>query len=140
MSFSPPQCFNRDIPSLTPADTGQHTVQYDLCPDELLCTTDEFLFLMKSLDSSKANGPDGVSAQMLKATACSIVPSLTKLFNISISQGRFPECWKTSTVVPIPKSSNHKETTNYRPISLLSIISKMLHGASPTPVYHQPSE
>ena len=119
-------CFNRDIPPLSSADTGQHTVQHGSCPDELLCTTDEVLFLIQSLDSSKANGPDGISAQMLKATAHSIAPSLTKLFNISISQGRFPECWKTSTVVPIPKSANHKEATNYRPISLLSIVSKML--------------
>ena len=119
-------CFNRDIPPLSPADTDHHNVQYDSCPEDLLCTTDEVLFLIESLDSSKANGPDGVSDQMLKATAHSIAPSLTKLFNISISQGRFPECWKTSTVVPIPKSANHKEATNYRPISLLSILSKML--------------
>ena len=112
-------CFNRDIPPLSPANTSQHTLQYDLRSDEFLCSTDEILFLVKSLDSSKANGPDGVSAH-------SIAPSLTKLFNISIRQGRFPECWKTSTVVSIPKSANHKETTNYRPISLLSVVSKML--------------
>ena len=79
-----------------------------------------------SLDPSKANGPDGFSAQMLKGTAHSIAPSLTKLFNISISQGRFPECWKTSSVVPIPKSANRSEATDYRPISLLSVVSKML--------------
>ena len=59
------------------------------------CSTDEVLFLVKSLDSSKAtNGPDRVSAQMLKATAHSIAPSLIKLFNISFRQGCFPECWK----------------------------------------------
>ena len=79
-----------------------------------------------SLDPSKANGPDVISAQMLKGTAHSIASSLTKLFNISIRQGRFPECWKTSSVVPIPKSANPSEATNYRPISLLSVVSKML--------------
>ena len=77
------------------------------------------------LDSSKANGPDGNSAQMLKGTAHNIAPSLTKLFNISISQGHFPECWKTSSV-PIPKSANRSEATDYRPISLVSVVSKML--------------
>ena len=118
--------FNRDIPPFSPADIGQHTVQFDSCPDELLCTTDEVFSLIKSLDSSKANGPDGVSSQMLKATAYSIVPSLTKLFNIFISQGCCLDCWKTSTVVPIPKNANHKQVSNYRPISLLSIVSKML--------------
>ena len=63
---------------------------------------------------------------MLKGTGHGIAPSLTKLFNISISQGRFPECWKTSSVVPIPKSANRGEATDYRPISLLSVVSKML--------------
>ena len=95
-------------------------------PNELLCTTEEVIFLIMSLDPSKANGPDGISAQMLKGTAHSIAPSLTKLFNISISQGRFPECWKTSSVVPIPKSANRSEATDYRTISLLTIVSKML--------------
>ena len=96
------------------------------CSDELLCTAEEVIFLIMSLDPSKANRPDGISAQMLKRTAHSIAPSLTKLFNISISQGRFPECWKTYSVVPIPKSANRSEATDYRPISLLSVVSKML--------------
>ena len=69
-------------------------------PNELLCTTEEVIFLIMSLDPSKANGPDGISAQMLKGTAHSIAPSLTKLFNISISQGRFPECWKHLLLFP----------------------------------------
>ena len=63
---------------------------------------------------------------MLKGTAHSSAPSLTKLFNISIHQGNFPECWKTSSVVPIPKSACLSKATNYRLISLLSIVSKML--------------
>ena len=64
--------------------------------------------------------------RMLKYTATSIAPSLTKLFNISITLGRFPTCWKTSSVVPVPKSSKHNEVANYRPISLLPVVSKLL--------------
>ena len=71
----------------------------------LLCTVDEIFSLLKSLDVSKANGPDGISARMLKFTAHAIAPSLTRLFNISIRFGRFPTCWKASLVVPVPKSS-----------------------------------
>ena len=106
-------CFNRDIPPLSPVDNDHHTLQYNLCPDQLLCTVGEVLFLIKSLDLSKANGPDGTSAQMLKGTALSIAPSLTKLFNISIRQGHFPECWKTSSVVPVPKSTGFSNVTTY---------------------------
>ena len=82
--------------------------------------------LLKSLDVSKANGPDGISARMLKFTAHAIAPSLTRLFNISIRLGRFPTCWKASLVVPVPKSSKHQEASNYRLISLLSVLSKLL--------------
>ena len=91
-----------------------------------VATAEKVIFLIMSLDPSKANGPDGISAQMLKGTAHSIVSSLTKLFNISISQGCFPECWKTSSVVPIPKFANRSEAADYRPISLLSVVCKML--------------
>ena len=104
-----------------------HQMQYNLCPKQLLCTIDEVFFLIKSLDLSKANGPDGISAQMLKGMAHSIAPSLINLFNISIRLGHFPERWKTSSVVPIPKSACFSKATNYRvrPISLLSIVRKM---------------
>ena len=118
-------CFNKAIPPLPPSH-GACSTQGSVCPDQLLCTTSEVLSYITSLDINKANGPDRVSARMLKSTAHSIAPSLTKLFNISISLGHFPQCWKMSSVVPIPKSSNHKEASNYRPISLLPVVSKLL--------------
>jgi len=63
---------------------------------------------------------------MLKYTAASIAPSVTKLFNLSIKTGQVPTAWKMSSVVPIPKSSVQDSPRNYRPISLLSILSKVL--------------
>ena len=39
---------------------------------------------------------------------------------------RRPTCWKTSSVVPVPKSSKHNEVANHRPISLLPVVSKLL--------------
>ena len=95
-------------------------------PDELLCTESEVYDLLASLDVSKASGHDGISARMLKHTACSIAPSLTKLFNLSLQSATIPSTWKKSLVVPIPKNSETKEPTNYRPISLLPIVSKVL--------------
>ena len=82
--------------------------------------------MLNSLNTTKANGPDGISARMLKNTAPSITPSLTKLLNLSIQSGRFPEAWKLSSVVPIPKGNEHETPSNYRPISLLSVTSKLL--------------
>ena len=54
------------------------------CPDNFLCTEDVIYELLCSLDLSKANGHDDISARMLKEAALSITPAVTQLFNISI--------------------------------------------------------
>ena len=91
---------------------------------DLLCSSDDHE-TCTWLDVGKANGIDGVAARMLKATASSIAPSLIKLFNLSISAGQFPASWKSACVVPIPKSSSRAcNPSDYRPISLLSVLSK----------------
>lgn len=63
---------------------------------------------------------------MLKGTACSFAELLTKLFSKSICLGHFPTRWKISSVVPIPKTSQIKEASNYRPTSLLPVGSKLI--------------
>ena len=83
-----------------------------------LCTEEEVYEMIVSLDTSKANGSDGISARMLEGTAHSITPVLTRLFNMSIESGIFPDKWKLSSVVPIPKGGEHSNPSNYRPISL----------------------
>ena len=82
--------------------------------------------LLLALDTSKTNGPDNLSAKMLKSTAVSIDPVLTKLLNLSIITGKLPSAWKTSSVVPVPKAENKSDAKNYRPISLFSVTSKIL--------------
>ena len=73
-----------------------------------------------------AETPDGISGHMLRNTTISIYPALTRIFNISLPQQKFPLAWKTSNVNPIPKSSDLSHYSNYRPISLLSLPSKIL--------------
>ncbi len=118
-------CFNQSLPPLAESIYQLHTTLQE-CPDHLLCTEEEVLRLLLSLDVTKSSGPDGISAKMLKATATSIAPSLCKLFNLSITTGQFPAAWIISNVVPIPKDGDKSVPNNYRPISLLSIVSKLL--------------
>ena len=83
--------------------------------------------LLTALDTQKASGADGISAKMLKATAQSITPSLTMLFNKSIIRGEVPQKWNITSVVSISKPGKDPSVPyNYRPISLLSVVSKIL--------------
>ena len=118
-------CFNKSHPPVKSTDFHTTTLP-DTFPSELLCSEDEVLDLLASLDTSKSSGPDEISARMLKLTAFSIAPAVTALFNLSLRLGRVPTCWKRSRVVPIPKTTAAKSPDNYRPISLLSILSKVL--------------
>ena len=63
---------------------------------------------------------------MLKATAVTITPVVTKLFNLSLETGTFQQAAKISFIMPIPKSMDPTSPSNYRPISLLAILSKVL--------------
>ena len=66
----------------------------NVCPDDLFCTEEEIFDYLSSLDTTKANGPDGISAKMLKESSPAITSSLTKLFNTSIKLGEVPSEWK----------------------------------------------
>ena len=64
---------------------------------------------------------------MLKSSAYSVAPSLTRLLNNSLAEGKLPIDWKLARVVPVPKSDSQKDSvTGYRPISILPTISKLL--------------
>ena len=116
-------CFNKDVPALAPQPS---ILDPALFPQEHLCTEDEVYDLIAELDDSKSSGPDGISVKMLKATITSITPSLTTLFNLSLKKGTFPADWKLARIVPVPKSTELSSPTGYRPISILSILSKLI--------------
>ena len=120
------KCWNYSEHPLTDPLERDYVEGDATCPDHLLCTTHDIEQLLKGLDVLKANGPDGISAHMLRATSESIAPSLRSLFNLSITKSHFPKLWKSARVVPIPKSTSKHSPSGYRPISLLSILSKLL--------------
>ena len=122
------KCFNSAVPPLSNVDveTLPQPTDYASLPPELLCNEESICELLESLDTSKSNGPDGISARMLKHTAAFIAPSITQLFNQSLQSCKVPSKWKSSLVVPVPKGSNCHSPSNYRPISLLVVLSKIL--------------
>ena len=82
--------------------------------------------VIKNLDSLKASGPDSIPLVVLKNCEPEISYILAKLFNFGLKESCFPDCWKVSSVVPVFKNVGERSTSkNYRPISLLSVVSKV---------------
>ena len=131
------QCFNYSVPALDNWSSQDYDLDSSSCPDEFYCSEDEVIDLLTSLNLTKASGSDGISATMLRNTACSIAPAIVMLFNMSISTGKLPSAWKLSAIVPIPKSGDNTNVSNYRPISLLPILSKLLEKHMYAIILHQ---
>ena len=100
------KCLNHTVPPLSFADRDNLDDVQLTDIDDILCTVEYVEHQLLKLDTSKANGPDGISARMLKGTTKGIAPSVTEIFNLSLRTGCFPTIWKTSHVVPIPKSDD----------------------------------
>jgi len=82
--------------------------------------------ILLNLDVNKSTGPDGIPAVVLKNIASSIAKPLRNLFHLSFLSGTFPELWKVSNVTAIPKKGNKSNPSNYRPIAIASILSKIM--------------
>ena len=83
------------------------------------------LLELKALNISKSTGLDGIPAKLLKIASEIIAPSLTHIFNLSLSTGTFVDEWKIARVSPLFKSDDRRQVGNYRPISILPIVSKV---------------
>ena len=79
-----------------------------------------------NLQGDKACGPDHVSARLLQRGADFLAPPLTKLFQLSLSTGTLPNDWVTANIVPVYKKGDKHLSSNYRPISLTSIVVKVM--------------
>ena len=80
---------------------------------------------MNNLKANKSTDLDKIPAKILKLSAEIIAPSLTYIFNLSLESGIYINEWKRARVTPIYKSEDKTKCENYRPISILPVISKV---------------
>ena len=99
------------------------------------CDVTEVKKLINMLPPKNCHGHDNISNIMLKTIVNEIVSPLVMLINQSMSQGQFPTMMKLAEVVPLFKSKDCSIETNYRPISLLTTMSKILEKVVYTRVY-----
>ena len=83
---------------------------------------------VKQLKVKKSVGPDNIAPKLLKAAGNAIVPSLVNLYEFSIERVTVYSMWKTAKHIPIFKIDDETHCGNYRPISLLSVPSKIMES------------
>ena len=94
-----------------------------LVPNITIPEVGKFITNMKN---KKSMGPDDIPAFLLKLALPFIVEPLTYIYNLCIDQNTFPEMLKVAKVIPIPKTKDITDPNSFRPISILSVLSKPL--------------
>jgi len=85
-------------------------------------------FISKQIDklsSKKATGHDGISAKLLKYSKPSVIKPITAMVNLSFESSIFPDSLKIAQVAPVHKKNSTLDKGNYRPVSILPIMSKI---------------
>ena len=111
--FSGPTCYDTNIDF-----TNDSTFDIDLSDSRIKP-------LLDNLDINKAQGPDAVSGAVLKNCSKTLAYPLSILFSLSYNTGYIPQEWKLANVVPVHKKDDKNKVTNYRPISLTSLVMKV---------------
>ena len=110
----------------------------DECPNQIeLFETNiqEVQKLVHDININKSSAIEGIATRVLKKAFQFSLDKITKIFNLSFSQGKVPTMWKKSQVTPIPKSGNLRSVNNYRPISLLPLPCKLIERIVHNRVY-----
>ncbi len=96
---------------------------------------DEVSKIIAHFENKCSTGLDGISPKVVKLFPESLVNCLVHIFNLSLAQGKFISSFKKSKVIPVYKKKEKSDMNNYRPISLLPVLSKILEKIMHTRLY-----
>ena len=91
--------------------------------------------IIRDFKSSNSAGIDGITSQILKAAGPTLYPVMLHLVNSSINQKLFPVWWKIGCVTPLYKEGDRSDPSNYRPISVLPCVGKIMERVIHTQLY-----
>ena len=93
--------------------------------------------LLTSINTSKSQGPDGLHPKLIYELADAICEPLTMIFNKSFESGIVPDEWKKGQITALFKKGDKKLASNYRPVSLTSVVSKIFEKLIRTKIVDQ---
>ena len=91
-------------------------------------TADTIRKKLLKLNVNKAKGPDGLHPRVLRETAALISKPLCVIFQKSLDSSCLPLSWKTSNITSILKKGSRTAVGNYRPVSLTSVVVKVMES------------
>ena len=95
---------------------------FDICAQSTIKQFD----IIHVLKSNKAAGLDKIPTRLIRDAESELIPSIAYLVNKSIKDGKFPALWKLARVTPLHKAYNKLKIKNYRPFSILPVLSKIM--------------
>ena len=93
---------------------------------QLVGTPEVVASKINNMKENKSPGVDGISPKILKETVEQISTPLAHVFNMSLQEGFVPLEWKEANIIPLFKKGSRNKSVNYRPVSLTSVICKLL--------------
>ena len=98
----------------------------NVCDDDIVFYENDIVKIVKDIDVHKGSGIDFLPTFILKDCFEKIPKQLTYLFNQSLKLAIFPQSWAIATITPIPKVGNKHLVNNWRPISIIPLIGKLM--------------
>ncbi len=96
----------------------------------------EILKIITNMKTKNSSGHDGITSKFIKSISTHVANPISILINKSIETGKVPDSQKIAKVIPIYKAKSKDNFSNYRPISLLPTISKILEKVVHKRLYH----
>ena len=117
--------FHENVGNTTIGSLISHETTEDNTLDALI-QEEDIIFSDDKQNSGKSPGPDGMGVEFYKSLKHRIAPTLTHIFNIILDKGVILASWTDSIICPVHKSGSLNDLSNYRGISLLNTMYKIM--------------